>query len=171
METLSELDLADIKLIAQMRSRILLIMIGLVISGLTAFPIGWELHFANEWVASWKQSTAFSKWIKHVFQGVHNTNIKYPFIVYGTDWLGCPFGYSHRFLETHERSATKSLGNRVRHNIMRSDFSVCISRRTYTPDSNILAADRLQFRNRRWCHSLGLSRENKTIRKIKLSVA
>jgi hypothetical protein len=83
-----EQDRADIKLITQIRTRVILIMIGLVFSGLTAFPIEWELHFAYERVSSWERSTDFFKWIEHVFQGVHNTNSKYPFIAYGTDWLG-----------------------------------------------------------------------------------
>lgn len=88
MEAISELGLVDVKLMTRIRTRIILVMIGLVFSGLTAFPIEWELHFAYESVASWEQSTAFSKWIEYVFQGVHSTNIKYPFISYGTDWLG-----------------------------------------------------------------------------------
>jgi len=31
--------------------------------------------------------TGFSAWIAKVHEGLHETNVKYPFIAYGTDWL------------------------------------------------------------------------------------
>jgi hypothetical protein len=27
------------------------------------------------------------KWLDEVYTGIHNTNLSYPFILYGTDWL------------------------------------------------------------------------------------
>ena len=88
METFSVIGSANTRLVTQVRTRVILIIIGLVFSGLTAFPIEWELNYAHEWVAAWKQHTAFSRWIELVFRGVHNTNFAYPFIAYGSDWLG-----------------------------------------------------------------------------------
>jgi hypothetical protein len=88
MEAFSRDPLGDAKLITQIKARVIIIMASLVFSGLTAFPIEWELHYAYECVTSWNQSTAFSRWIELVFRGVHDTNVAYPFIAYGSDWLG-----------------------------------------------------------------------------------
>ena len=88
MEKFSGIGSGNTTLVTQVRTRVILIIIGLVFSGLTAFPIEWELNYAYEWVATWKQHTAFSRWIELVFRGVHNTNVAYPFIAYGSDWLG-----------------------------------------------------------------------------------
>lgn len=72
----------------QIRYRIILFIAGLVFSGGTAFPIEWELHIANGWISEWRWDNLFSHWIEHVYQGVQKTNLKYPFIAYGSDWLG-----------------------------------------------------------------------------------
>jgi hypothetical protein len=61
-------------------------MAGLVLSGLTAFPL---LHEIN-WLASFVtpgQSTHLSQWILRVQKGVQDIHEKYPFLAYGTDWL------------------------------------------------------------------------------------
>jgi len=71
----------------QIRLCILLVIIGLVISGLTAFPIEWQLQLANRWIASWQWEGDLAQWLKLAYQGVRETNAKYPFVSYGTDWL------------------------------------------------------------------------------------
>lgn len=65
---------------------------GLVLSGITAFPLqtelGWFdslLHLrALEPVA---QSTGLLSWIELVNEALGSTNARYPFLAYGTDWL------------------------------------------------------------------------------------
>lgn len=64
-------------------------IVGLVLSGITAFPLTWELgilvkNFANG-------GDPLSVWLRTVQQGLVETDAKYPFIAYGTDWLA--FGH------------------------------------------------------------------------------
>ena len=65
---------------------------GLVLSGITAFPLQAELH----WLLLVLQTTALRPiaeyshllpWIKHVYDALTATNQQYPFLAYGTDWL------------------------------------------------------------------------------------
>lgn len=67
------------------RIRVLLIffIIGLVLSGVTAFPIESELSL----IATNSPTNALQQWINTVYHAVADTNARYPFISYGTDWL------------------------------------------------------------------------------------
>jgi hypothetical protein len=76
------------KLESQIRYRIVLFIVGLVFSGLTAFPIEWELRQAHLWIARHPFDNALTQWIELAYQGVQGTNVRYPFISYGSDWLG-----------------------------------------------------------------------------------
>lgn len=67
-------------------------VIGLVVSGVTALPLQTEL----EWMARWlgaehltpePATSGFVKWILIVRDALRATNAKYPFLAYGTDWL------------------------------------------------------------------------------------
>ena len=67
-------------------------MIGLVLSGITAFPLETELSWLVSILhASWLRHIAeFSRllpWIEHVDDALRATNAFYPFLAYGTDWL------------------------------------------------------------------------------------
>ena len=80
------------------RVRILLLFFitGLLISGITAFPLEWELSVLNRMVtASWSPLPALwpdlVAWIGRVYTGLQDTYSQYPFIAYGTDWLA--FGH------------------------------------------------------------------------------
>jgi len=66
---------------------ILLFIIGLVLSGVTAFPIEWQLRTAHQWIAYFGLDNDLTRWIDLVYDGVKQTNLHYPFISYGTDWL------------------------------------------------------------------------------------
>jgi hypothetical protein len=63
----------------------------LVLSGLTAFPLNWELTFLNKTIGVGttveKMFPRLSQWITRVYTGIQETDQKYPFIAYGTDWL------------------------------------------------------------------------------------
>jgi len=61
-----------------------LFMIALVVSGVTAFPIEWELSVAISLVP---ENTQMEEWIHFVNSGYVSTNEQFPFIAYGTDWL------------------------------------------------------------------------------------
>ena len=64
-------------------------IVGLVLSGLTAFPLETEIRaFAKFVHADANAATSgFAAWIARVRDGLIDTNAKYPFLAYGTDWL------------------------------------------------------------------------------------
>ena len=71
-------------------------ILGLVLSGLTAFPLVWEIGLLARWLqidpaANPSQYTGLVHWIAVVRLGVTETDVRYPFIAYGTDWLA--FGH------------------------------------------------------------------------------
>jgi hypothetical protein len=74
-------------LLKQTRWLIGVFMIGLILSGATAFPIEWELKVANHWLEYTNLNNDIKGWIQLAYQGINETNLKYPFISYGTDWL------------------------------------------------------------------------------------
>src|SRR3989304_3867916 len=68
-----------------------LFMFGLIVSGLTAFPLVIEVNLLEKIMgrgsfveAIWPE---MAQWISFVRQGIIETNAKYPFMLYGTDWL------------------------------------------------------------------------------------
>ena len=74
----------------QMRIRFVLLffMIALLFSGLTAFPIGWELGILVQLVTPLKNiAPALFDWVSLVNRGIQETYTQYPFVAYGTDWL------------------------------------------------------------------------------------
>ena len=73
-----------------------ILIVGLVLSGVTAFPLETELHWTVKLlsasaVASLAQSTHLLAWIEKVEDALSTTNAHYPFLAYGTDWLA--FGH------------------------------------------------------------------------------
>ena len=73
------------------RIRIILagFMIGLALSGITAFPLKWELGILVDHFGSGDGGLA--TWLRLVKRGLVETDAKYPFLAYGTDWLA--FGH------------------------------------------------------------------------------
>jgi len=77
----------------QLRKRIrrwvLIFITGLVLSGVTAFPIETELAFMV------RHSSVFpdfmARWIETIYNAIKDTNSRYPWLAYGTDWLA--FGH------------------------------------------------------------------------------
>lgn len=69
----------------QIKNLIVLFIVGLVLSGITAFPIETELAWISAhsaWMPDYLQN-----WIGGVYNGVLDMNQKYPYLSYGTDWL------------------------------------------------------------------------------------
>jgi hypothetical protein len=65
---------------------------GLVFSGVTAFPLQTELRWTlsilnSPAVQPTAQATHLLPWITRVHQALADTNARYPFLAYGTDWL------------------------------------------------------------------------------------
>ena len=59
---------------------------GLIISGTTAIPLEGELKLLSRWAMADRDSSV-TQWVIKVRDGLVETNAKYPFIAYGTDWL------------------------------------------------------------------------------------
>lgn len=73
------------KIRKQIKNVIILFIVGLVISGITAFPIETELAIVNANISSFPDY--FQNWISEVYLAVKSTNENYPYLSYGTDWL------------------------------------------------------------------------------------
>jgi hypothetical protein len=76
------------QLIRSIRLWLSLFILGLILSGLTAFPLGRE----TGWLASFLNAhptlpNQIIFWIARVHDALHDTGIRYPFLAYGTDWL------------------------------------------------------------------------------------
>lgn len=69
-----------------------LFIAGLVLSGITAFPLRTELGFAvrvlqNDAIRPAADATSLLPWIERVHAALASTDANYPFLAYGTDWL------------------------------------------------------------------------------------
>jgi hypothetical protein len=85
-------DLMDARSLRwRVRCLLAIFVAGLVVSGLTAFPLVWEIGLVHRFVGPGTMVErwwpAMSQWITTVRQGLMETNAKYPFLFYGTDWL------------------------------------------------------------------------------------
>lgn len=88
-------DLSKAALLRRIRFWLVLFIVGLVLSGLTAFPLQRELVLLNRLfhvsVLAQTGEPALHTWLRRVMDGVVATNRDYPFMAYGTDWLA--FGH------------------------------------------------------------------------------
>lgn len=75
----------------QTRLAISIVIFGLVLSGVTAFPLLNELNLLCNVLGSESERSDLTRWIFKVRDGLANTYRDYPFIAYGTDWLA--FGH------------------------------------------------------------------------------
>ncbi len=64
---------------------------GLLISGVTAFPLLYEVEILHGWLGQSSCPTPIKAWLGTVHEGLHATHRAYPFLAYGTDWLA--FGH------------------------------------------------------------------------------
>jgi hypothetical protein len=75
----------------RIRRHLVVFVVALALSGLTAIPLESESAWAVQ-VLDWiGVNNAFSGWIHHIHNGIKETAQRYPFIGYGTDWLA--FGH------------------------------------------------------------------------------
>jgi hypothetical protein len=73
--------------VTRIRAWLLVLAVGLVISGVTAFPLVTEVRLLAELLHAVPAPDALVAWIDRVHEGVAVTGRVYPFIAYGTDWL------------------------------------------------------------------------------------
>jgi len=76
------------QLLRSIRLWLFLFILGLILSGLTAFPLEHE----TGWLASILNThpilpNSIVLWITRVHDALHDIGLRYPFLAYGTDWL------------------------------------------------------------------------------------
>ena len=68
----------------KIRTWLIIFILGLFLSGITAFPLEWELNLLNQYLGIGtnfgNHFPSFSEWISKVYFGVAETNRKFPFI-------------------------------------------------------------------------------------------
>ena len=80
------------RLLRRYRLALLLFIAGLVVSGLTAFPLLWEMRVLCDWLgvgnaASPAGHEGMRHWVLTVRWGLEEIYAAHPWIAYGTDWL------------------------------------------------------------------------------------
>lgn len=73
------------QLINRIRNWIILFIIFLILSGVTAFPIETELGFLSSHSSGFPH--VIRNWLQTIFNAVQITNDQFPYLSYGTDWL------------------------------------------------------------------------------------
>ncbi len=81
----------SIRLRSKINGMIIFFIISLALSGITAFPLVWELDMLVRWFGTGTTTShifpALSDWLELVNRGLVETSIKYTFLAYDTDWL------------------------------------------------------------------------------------
>jgi hypothetical protein len=80
----------------RVRAWMLVFIVGLVVSGVTAFPLVWEVDVLARLIGATDAPGAYPPgglpwWLATVREGLHAAADRYPFLFYGTDWLA--FGH------------------------------------------------------------------------------
>ncbi len=80
-------------LLRRIRVAAAVFIVGLVLSGLTAFPLRHELDLLATWLGADANAPAgtLRGWIAFIQRGLATTEKEFPFLAYGTDWLA--FGH------------------------------------------------------------------------------
>jgi hypothetical protein len=73
------------KLLHRIRTCLLLFIIALVLSGLTALGVETQMHYLSPLFPA--ESTSMGGWLWKAYRAVAATNQRYPFIAYDFDWL------------------------------------------------------------------------------------
>ena len=81
--------MTDASILFRIRALLLFFIVGLILSGVTAFPLETELKLLTTFVGknSLAQQIGLTPWLLTVRDGLVATYASYPFIAYGTDWL------------------------------------------------------------------------------------
>src|SRR5688572_2218521 len=71
----------------KIRAWLVVFIVGLVLSGVTAFPLEYEVRWLHALLDGTGAPPGLVAWIARVDRGITETNDRYPFLLYGTDWL------------------------------------------------------------------------------------
>ena len=79
------------RLLWRIRAVLIVFVVALVASGLTAFPLCWETRLLVAWfgpgTAVGGMFPKLAAWLDFVHEGLEASARQYPFLAYGTDWL------------------------------------------------------------------------------------
>lgn len=75
------------KAVRRIRVWLTIVILALLVSGVTAFPLETELRWIVGQTARMPLPEAVIAWLNRVHDGLAATNRAYPFLAYGTDWL------------------------------------------------------------------------------------
>lgn len=76
--------------LGRIRIALVVVVVGLVVSGVTAFPLREEVALGRSVLDAWGVAgfaPGLVFWVDRVGQGLDATASAYPFLAYGTDWL------------------------------------------------------------------------------------
>jgi hypothetical protein len=84
--------MTEVIVIRWIRIWLAVFIFGLVISGITAFPLESELRWLVDvlrtgWLHGFADAIHLLPWLERVAEALADTNARYPFLAYGTDWL------------------------------------------------------------------------------------
>jgi hypothetical protein len=109
--------------VRRFRMVMIVFIVGLVASGITAFPLLHEIRILHRFFPQSNDGTAteFPFWIATVKSGLEETYAHYPWIAYGTDWLAFGhFAIAFFFIAAITRPAQSRL-------ILNAGIAACIS--------------------------------------------
>jgi len=79
------------QLLLAIRGLVLFYIVALLASGITAFPLSWELGLLCQWFGEGtvvgNSIPALAHWFAYVREGIMYNAEHFPFYAYGTDWL------------------------------------------------------------------------------------
>ena len=79
-----------VRLLRSIRAWAVVFIVGLALSGITAFPLVHELHMLLRWTAP-LHAAGLTAWLERVSRALDAQAATAPFLAYGTDWLA--FGH------------------------------------------------------------------------------
>lgn len=71
----------------RIRTLIAVFIAGLVVSGVSAVPLEYQLSLILSLADTIGIEHHYVQWLQHVYGGIVETNNRFPFMAYGTDWL------------------------------------------------------------------------------------
>lgn len=75
------------KTLKTIKRTVVIFIVLLILSGITAFPVQTELNFIIETFDVNQHNGLMYNWLLEVNRAINDINLRYPFLSYGTDWL------------------------------------------------------------------------------------
>ena len=114
------------RLLRRIRWLLVFFIFGLVVSGLTAFPLLPELNWLCSLIGFGHEIQAeghvgVARWLLLVRQALADANVRYPFLAYGTDWLAFAHGVIAFFFVAPWRDPVRNIA------VLRAGMAACVA--------------------------------------------